>query len=237
MFHLPTIIPDLAQNFIHPFLVTSLNFLFFHQPTSSSLASLTELLCSIYKLHSFLITSLNLMLPHLLPTPCSFHFPKLLFLHLPTTPLHCHLTKLPVGAHINYNADLCHILSILYTQSLPDALDLPVCSTYGPLYCTAPLLLLACHSSLPYLCNIPAVALLNHWLPGTWRLSSNLPQNIGSYLPTESVFYPSRIKSSWTPLWEPHTSHWPMLFSNSSPDNISDNIIHFLQRNCCLEWA
>lgn len=135
-----------------------------------SLFSLTELLCSIYKWHSFLITLLNLLLLHLLPTPCSFHFLKLLLLHLPTTPLHCHLTKLPVGAHINYNPDLCHILSILYTQSLSDALNLPVCSTYGPLLCTAPLLLLACHSSLSYLCNIPPVAPLNHWLLGPWRL-------------------------------------------------------------------
>ena len=155
---------------LHPFLVTSLNFLFSHLPTSSSLSSLTELLCSIYKLHSFLITLLNLLLLHLLPTHCSFHFLKLPLLHLPTTPFHCHLTKLPVGAHINYSPDLCHILSMLYTQSLPDALNLPVCSTYGPVYCTAPLLLLACHSSLPDPCSIPPVAPLNHWLPGPWRL-------------------------------------------------------------------
>jgi hypothetical protein len=118
------------------------------------------------QLHSFLITLLNLLLLHLLPTPCFFYFSKLLLLHLPTTPLHCHFTKLPVGAHINYNPDLCHVLSILYTQSLSDALNLPVCSTYGPIYCTAPLLILACHSSLLYLCNIPPVAPLNHWLPG-----------------------------------------------------------------------
>lgn len=137
-----------------------------------SLFSLTELLCSIYKQHSFFITLLNLLLLHLLPTPCSFHFLKLLLLHLPTTPLHCHLTKLPVGVHINYNPDLCHILSILYTQSLSDALNLPVFSTYGPLYCTASQLLLACHSSLSYLCNIPPVAPLNHWL--TWTLKAEV---------------------------------------------------------------
>ena len=140
--------------------------MFFHLSTTSCLCSLTELLCSIYKLSSFLITSLNFPLLLLLPTPCPFHFPKLLLLHLPITHFHCHLTTLPVGAHINYNPDLCHILSILYTQSLPDALNLPVCSTYGSLYCTAPLLLLACHFRFPYLCNISTIDHLNHWLPG-----------------------------------------------------------------------
>lgn len=168
-----------------------------------------------------------------------FSLPETSVAHLPTMPLHVQLTKLPVGVHISYNQDLCHILSIPYTQSLPDALNLPICSVYGPpySYCTAPWLLLACHSSLPYLCNIPPLLLWITWYldPEDW--DSNLPQNIGSYLPIEGVFCPSRIKSSLTPVWEPHTLHWPILFSNSSPDNISDNIIHFLQRNCCLEWA
>jgi len=105
-----------------------LNFLFFYLPTLSSLSlhSLTSLLnlqttLSPYHLTKPSVTRpttlLNLLLLHLLPTPCSFHFPKLMLLHLPTTPLHCHLIKLPVGAHINYNPDLCHIL--LYCTPSP----------------------------------------------------------------------------------------------------------------------